>query len=144
MSAPTLEKILQAVNEKYGTSFEGWSQLPTAYEVGDTVPNWNAYEKINGFWRFAVGANQQNTSFFICTIEGHSALFQTKNYQIPFVSEEGKITSFGPAIQGTVEWYLSKIKAQYDISIISIDAEEVLWNVGDEIEDWNSYIKISY
>ena len=46
MSAPTLEKILQAVNEKYGTSFEGWSQLPTAYEVGDTVPNWNAYEKI--------------------------------------------------------------------------------------------------
>ena len=46
LSAPTLEKILQAVNEKYGTSFEGWSQLPTAYEVGDTVPNWNAYEKI--------------------------------------------------------------------------------------------------
>ena len=46
MSAPTLEKILQAVNEKYGTSFESWSQLPTAYEVGDTVPNWNAYEKI--------------------------------------------------------------------------------------------------
>lgn len=46
MSAPTLEKILQAVNEKYGTSFEGWSQLPTAYEVGGTVPNWNAYEKI--------------------------------------------------------------------------------------------------
>lgn len=46
MSAPTLEKILQAVNEKYGTSFEGWSQLPTVYEVGETVPNWNAYEKI--------------------------------------------------------------------------------------------------
>lgn len=46
MSAPTLEKILQAVNEKYGTSLEGWSQLPTAYEVGDSVPNWNAYEKI--------------------------------------------------------------------------------------------------
>lgn len=46
MSAPTLEKILQAVNEKYGTSFEGWSQLPTDYEVGDTVPNWDAYEKI--------------------------------------------------------------------------------------------------
>ena len=46
MSAHTLEKILQAVNEKYGTSFEGWSQLPTAYEVGDTVPNWSAYEKI--------------------------------------------------------------------------------------------------
>ncbi len=46
LSAPALEKILQAVNEKYGTSFEGWSQIPTAYEVGDTVPNWSAYEKI--------------------------------------------------------------------------------------------------
>lgn len=34
------------MNEKYGTSIEGWSQLPTTYEVGDTVPNWNAYEKI--------------------------------------------------------------------------------------------------
>lgn len=59
MSAPTLEKILQAVNEKYGTSFEGWSQLPTAYEVGDTVPNWNAYEKIlltlaEGLYKFDV------------------------------------------------------------------------------------------
>lgn len=46
LSAPALERILQAVNEKYGTSFEGWSQKPTVYEVGDTVPNWNAYEKI--------------------------------------------------------------------------------------------------
>lgn len=64
MSAPTLEKILQAVNEKYGTSFEGWSQLPTAYEVGDTVPNWDAYEKIlillkDGFYKFDTSSGQR-------------------------------------------------------------------------------------
>lgn len=65
LSAPTLEKILQAVNEKYGTSFEGWSQLPTAYEVGDTVPNWNAYEKIRlslaeGLYKFDVTEGSGN------------------------------------------------------------------------------------
>ena len=54
MSAPTLEKILQAVSEKYGTSFEGWSQLPTAYEVNDSVSDWASYNILTDFEKYAI------------------------------------------------------------------------------------------
>ena len=140
-----IETIINTYNVHFGTDIQLWTPETKTLQVGDTVPNWKAYEKINGFWgKFAVGTNQHNTSNFICTIEGHSALFQTKNNQMPIVSEEGRITGFGPTIQDMAEWCLSKIKAEYDITIIFIHSELVFWNVGDEIEDWNSYIKISY
>lgn len=38
--------ILEQINEHYGTSFTGWSDNEMGLRFGDTVPNWNAYEKI--------------------------------------------------------------------------------------------------
>lgn len=38
--------ILAQINEHYGTSFTGWSDNEIGLRFGDTVPNWNAYEKI--------------------------------------------------------------------------------------------------
>ena len=54
LSATTLEKILQEVNEKFGTSFEGWSQLPTVYEVNDTVSDWASYNILTDFEKYAI------------------------------------------------------------------------------------------
>lgn len=39
-------RILEQINEHYGTSFTGWSDNEIGLRIGDTVPNWNAYEKI--------------------------------------------------------------------------------------------------
>lgn len=49
--------ILAQINEHYGTSFTGWSDNEIGLRIGDTVPNWNAYEKIqmpleDGLYKF--------------------------------------------------------------------------------------------
>ena len=38
--------ILEQINEHYGTSFTGWSDNEIALSYGNTLPNWNVYEKI--------------------------------------------------------------------------------------------------
>lgn len=38
--------ILAKINEHYGTSFTGWSDNEIGLHVGDSLPNWSAYEKI--------------------------------------------------------------------------------------------------
>lgn len=137
--------IIDTFNEHFGTDISHLSTETVLFNVGDKVYNWNAYEKINGLWgSFAVSTRQDNTTYFICVINGHEAVFQTKNNQMPFVSPEGKITVFGPTVQGVGQWCVEKITAQYGGSIISIESEETQLNVGDEISGWNNYTKINY
>lgn len=55
--------ILEQINEHYGTSFTGWSDNEIGLRYGDTVPNWNAYEKIllllkDGFYKFDTSNGQ--------------------------------------------------------------------------------------
>jgi hypothetical protein len=38
--------ILAQINEHYGTSFTGWADNEIGLRVGDSLPDWNAYEKI--------------------------------------------------------------------------------------------------
>lgn len=135
MSAPTLEKILQAVNEKYGTSFEGWSQLPTAYEVGDTVPNWNAYEKIeldivnvkfsNGFFGQKVG-----DKLYIATSNGSN--------QIVVDVQGGYVGSLeGPVLDETAKTqYFYRMRAA-GLEIQETLAETLSLQVGVYVEGWS-------
>jgi len=138
-------EIVDAINAKYGTNFtELTVKQVSDISIGDDCPDWDEYEKINGLWgSFAVSTRQDNTTYFICSINGHEALFQTRNSQMPFVSPAGIITVFGPTVQGVGQWCVDKITEQYGGSIISIETEETQLNVGDEISGWNNYTKIN-
>lgn len=39
-------QIINAYNEHFGTNIENWAPEKVTLQVGDTVSNWNAYEKI--------------------------------------------------------------------------------------------------
>ena len=141
MSAPTLEKILQAVNEKYGTSFEGWSQLPAVYEVGDTVPNWNAYEKIELpiDQKLAIGMNG-NSVFSIGRLIGTEFYITVKSAnQGYWTNNEGKITSLGGPTSEAGAEYIKGLLENKGYAISEIKDNIVQYEVGEIVEDWNSY-----
>lgn len=144
MSAPTLEKILQAVNEKYGTSFEGWSQLPTVYEVGGTVPNWNAYEKISNIpILIAISIGEPNRPYAFGQVVGNIVTFETKEIDKPLVAiSDGRIVGYAkdfPSIFTDV-W---KAKIDNALGINSTYAQEISsLQEGDFIQNWSSYQKI--
>lgn len=141
MSAPTLEKILQAVNEKYGTSFEGWSQLPTVYEVGDTVPNWDAYEKITIQGYFAVSFGYRVFGYFK---EGIYEMARYSNGKGYTATENGVIlqqTVPGPGESGYDD-FVQAVKQKFlqsNIIVNEIVGKIETYAVGDTVENWNEY-----
>ena len=138
-------EIVNAINAKYGTNFtELTVKQVSDISIGDDCPDWDEYEKINGLrGKFAVSGRQDNSSYFICSIDVHKALFQTMNSQMPYVSPEGIITEIHPIIRGLEQWCVDKITEQYGGNITSIEEEETQLNVGDEISGWNNYTKIN-
>ena len=141
MSAPTLEKILQALNEKYGTSFEGWSQLPTVYEVGDTVPNWNAYEKIEmQSQKIAVKSKETAVGdlFIIGTLSGEDFEIITNGNQSCVVRSNGVSEGYlGPPASAFD--YIKGLLQGVGLTATSISEEVVSWEPGSTVPDWSEY-----
>lgn len=142
MSAPTLEKILQAVNVKYGTSFEGWSQLPTAYEVGDTVPNWNAYEKIRmnnmkvavdvGYGGYVLGL-VNNGIFTMCVVQNGNAII---------INQDGRIAIAQASAQVMFEDYAKNVFVEQGFQINGVQSEVVEVSQGDIFPNYQDYLFI--
>ena len=74
LSAPALEIILQKVNEKFGTSFEGWTQLPTVYEVGSSVSDWASYNILSDYEKYAIGIDDYYLATKVIAQDGKSPI----------------------------------------------------------------------
>ena len=134
MSAPTLEKILQAVNEKYGTSFEGWSQLPTAYEVGDTVPNWSAYEKIE-ITRFKWNTGTD----FVVGFASENLVMISVNQFAALVNSTGVI---GFNQRRIIQTDIDKINTALGTEYTEVTYESFGYVSGDTIPNFENYLEI--
>ena len=140
LSATPLEKILQAVNEKYGTSFEGWSQLPTAYEVGDTVPNWNAYEKIKmPTQKIAVKLpGGGNTGLMCGTLDNKVFDILTNGNGCLVATEDGIVQNYnGPGVSASS--YLIGLLSDYNLEATEVVQTIVDFQEGAEIPQWEQY-----
>ena len=139
LSAPTLEKILQAVNEKYGTSLEGWSQLPRAYEVGDTVPNWNAYEKIE---IVSIYIANITPGFIGRIIEEKAYIYVDNNGNCYATSSEGKILGTGATLGNDFKSYIQNLITNKGYRVSEIDALLQSFEIGYILPNWSEYVII--
>lgn len=133
------------MNEKYGTSFEGWSQKPTVYEVGDTVPNWNAYEKIllpeMVNFRFVAGSGTANVAGFM---QGDKAYINSVTESSVWnVSPEGQV--WGPGGQASLYEQQAKtlILSNFSREISEVLPFVVEWQQGSQVPNWQSYTLLS-
>lgn len=143
LSVTPLEKILQAVNEKYGTSFEGWSQLPTAYEVGDTVPNWNAYEKIE--LATILIKTDIGGVFAFGVIENSTLKMQGQNAEdkVYVANSDGVIVGSAGNAQALIDnTVIPRLVSQgYNVTLGEIiDAS---YNEGQTVDNWDDYVIIT-
>ena len=148
LSAPALERILQAVNEKYGTSFEGWSQKPTVYEVGDTVPDWSAYEKIlQPMSKFATLYEDNKYLYGTISQEGRDRVARVNIGGSSgggiLCSEDGIVLGeYTPRLTNTD---LQSIKARINNAggnIQGVSTTYVSIAEGTQIELWQSYVRV--
>ena len=129
------------MNEKYGTSFEGWSQLPTAYEVGDTVPNWNAYEKIEiPIRRIAanIASAPQEAAYIVGQIDGDTFKVMVDSFAGIITNDNGLITSHnGPTEDAAT--YIKNILSNFGIEVSNVQNELVDYEVNDYVPNWDKF-----
>lgn len=133
--------ILEQINEHYGTSFAGWSDNEISLRVGDTVPNWNAYEKITMPIYLALLNGQ--TTYFCGKLQNNVfELYGPEDDKMFVISD----TIIRAASNGANR-YLSDVAIPkltslgYEINSYNIGSNG--YEVGDEIADWDNYVEIT-
>ena len=136
--------IIGAYNEHFGTDIQIWTPETKNLQVGDTVPNWNAYEKIKMPPIIYAKITPQGSSLWtIGKILGNTFKILCQNDEGAWqVTNDGKINGVfaHPDDLMTYMWAPKLQKAGYEISAFEI--ELIAYNVGDTIEKWEDFIEL--
>lgn len=133
--------ILAQINEHYGTSFTGWSDNEIALSYGSTIPNWNAYEKIEmQSQKIAVkiGESGGDNTFIIGTLIGEDFEIITNGNQSCVVISNGVIFSYGGPPASYPD-YIKGVLQGVGITATSISEKVVDWAVGSTVPNWSEY-----
>lgn len=132
--------ILAQINEHYGTSFTGWSDNEIALSLGNTLPNWNAYEKIETTIYIKAVYNQGAYTFGFLS---NDKIFQWEMFSesiAKLANTEGVVQSNTiQQAQGYWENVLkAKLQARWDVESYVVDVDATL-NPGATVPNWQNY-----
>lgn len=137
--------ILAQINEHYETSFTGWSDNEIGLQVGGSLPNWNAYEKIllpeMVNFRFLMSGSSANVTGFM---QGDKAYLNAQSETAIWnVSPEGQV--WGALGKASVyeEQTKTLILSNYGRQISEVLPFVVEWQSGSQVPNWDSYTLIS-
>lgn len=132
--------ILERINEHYGTSFTGWSDNEIYLRIGDTIPDWNAYEKIElPINRVAIRVNNDNAYYIFGILDngvftmniigGGSSWIADRNGQI--------LNSSGPP-QSAASYIIGQF-AIYSVVVTEVRTNVESFEIGQNVPDWDKY-----
>lgn len=137
-----VDTIISVYNEHFGTDIGLWTPETKTLQVGGTVPNWNAYEKIGlpkTYIAVSVGGGDSPCAFGELG-QNNEVIFQSKDENTPWVaSRAGVIVGEATGWPGVFTYvWKPKIDAALGIdSTASIVISSLVQ--GDEVPNWDSY-----
>lgn len=136
--------ILEQINEHFGTSFTGWSDNEIGLRIGGTIPNWDAYEKIEmSHFDIAVGIGNV---YMFGHADGQEYTYSAKENGGGFPANANGIIQVGELTNPQSELYesfIQMVKTKLsDYNITTVKWESKTYQIGDQIENWESYIKV--
>ena len=137
--------IIDAYNEHFGTDIQIWTPETKNLQVGDTVPNWNAYEKILlpemvNFRYLRTGSSANITGF----MQGDKAYLNAANENsIWTVSPEGEVWNGGGPASIYEEQTKTLLLSNYGRQISEVLPLVVEWQQGSQVPNWESYTLLS-
>lgn len=136
--------ILAQINEHYGTSFTGWSDNEIGLRIGETLPNWDAYEKINGEFGVKIASKfSGDTIVFIGwlydNIYHYYAVDEDTAYGV--LASEGRIVTPIEVKDSIPNLLLEHMSgAGYNVTAIQPDIVPLEYNT--IVPNWNDYLII--
>lgn len=140
-----VETIIGAYNEHFGTDIQLWTPETKNLQVGDTVPNWNAYEKIllpeMVNFRFLEGGGSANITGFM---QGDKAYLNSQiETAVWMVSPEGQVWGGGGKAPHYEEQTKTLLLSNFGRQISEVLPFVVEWQQGSQVPNWESYTLLS-
>lgn len=135
------DEIIAGINAHYGTSFYQEDDIDKDFTIGETMPNWNAYEKIE-LQRQKIAANiagaAPNDAYMVGEIVGKSfTILAGENGGCNTKSDGLVIAYAGPTAQNPDA--VIRVLGKYGIEIQSVYNEIVNYEIGSYIPNWSEY-----
>ena len=137
--------IIDAYNEHFGTDISIWTPETKTLQVGGTVPNWNAYEKILlpemvNFRFLASGSTAYITGF----MQGDKAYLNSRTENAVWnVSPEGQVWGAGGKASLYEEQTKTLLLSNFGREISEVLPFVVEWQQGSQVPNWESYTLLS-
>ena len=133
--------IIDTYNEHFGTDIAIWTPETKILQVGDTVPNWNAYEKIllpvNNHFRFKPSGSSAYVAGFV---ENDNAFIYTNSSDNTWrLGPEGEIWGSFGSISDLSTQAKQLLLNEYGIEFDVINAYVENWEQGQTVPNWESY-----
>lgn len=131
---------LDAINAKYGTNFSTLTmQKVKSIDIGETMPNWNAYEKISNIIYI-----KRNGPAIAGYIKDDTGYIYTKNsICYIFDLESGEVTSVtGPQLNDSLKNPIIGWAGAAGFTISQVEPKEENFEIGQSMQNWNNYVTI--
>lgn len=136
--------IIDTYNEHFGTDISIWTPETKTLQVGDTVTNWNAYEKIYGEFGIKIASKFKiDTIVFVGWLDNeiyhYYAIDEDTAYGV--LTSEGRIVTTIKVIDSIPQELMEHMNsAGYNVSNIEPDVKQFEMNT--IVPKWNDYIVI--
>lgn len=129
--------IIDAYNEHFGTAIEIWTPETITLQVGGTVPNWDAYEKILLPNKNYVAASLGNNGYSIGYIQGNKYIFYSVDNQSTYaMSMEGSIMANNVPIETSWNYRVKPALINHSFeNVTEYLTETKLYQIGDNVEN---------
>lgn len=133
-------QILAQINEHYGTSFTGWSDNEIGLSLGDTLPDWDAYEKIEKTIYIKADIGKSTFVFGFLTTD------KIFHWQM-FNENSAKIASLEGVVQGSqmsqpsAYWsarLMQQLQTKWDVESYVVEVDSSLHPTAT-IPNWQKY-----
>lgn len=133
--------IIDAYNDHFGTDIQIWTPETITLQVGGTVPNWNAYEKIEiSSQKIAVNIQRGSAAVGLICGELSDKIFTilTNGSNALVANIEGSVLAYaGPpsSAESTILSYLS----DYNLEATKVVEDIVDYQPGSVVPQWDEY-----
>lgn len=132
--------IIDAYNAHFGTDIQIWTPETKTLQVGDTVPNWNAYEKIelqaSNFIKTVYG----DDAYIFGEINGNNLnLSGAPGAHTCDIIENGIKTEMTGSLTSWITYVLTPRLENAGYNFDTIEIVQSKYEIGDAIPSWDNF-----
>lgn len=133
------DEIIAGINAHFGTSFYQEDDIDKDFTIGETMPSWNAYEKISKL--VYIKRQGPNIAGYIKDDAGY--IYTKNNMCYIFNLETGEVQSnSGPTLNDTFKPSIIGWASAAGLNISQVVPKEEIFEIGQVMQNWDDYVTI--